>query len=265
LKKSGFQSIQFTFEGDESMHNLRRGLRPVNQGSYTDLMSKILLASQQLEVRIRVNVDWQNASNMPVLMGDLYKLVQNHVIDPEDIDVSTVKDYFSDEEGHSSEQLVGKNKNSLDLLRLVLLHKMASGLGINENDLFPYYPCRFNLFDGYAIDAHGDIYVCGTLFGNSSYAHGNIATSSQSLYSWNRKSGLPEMCLEKNCKYLPSCLGGCPMKSDFHFMDFNQIVCVENDVMGHLRMVMPLLALAYLSKSQRKSYLVEKEIELCMQ
>ncbi|MCK4393288.1 SPASM domain-containing protein [Candidatus Bipolaricaulota bacterium] len=200
--------FQITLAGAKDIHNKKR---PYKRGgdTYEDIiMTLTLLRKHQVPFGIRVDVDRENYTSIAKMLDDLRENVGEEMY---------IK-FFPIIPGAEASSL-SWTSSCLALTELGELSTLwriarAKGFKVMLTPLKKYVYCDYLTNRGYIVDPLGDVYKCGGAVGvkerriGTLDSQGKIREATHWYYDWMTRSPLTvNKC--RNCKFLPTCGGGC--------------------------------------------------------
>ena len=211
LNKYNVSSIQITLDGNEATHDKRRFLIG-GKPTYKKIIENLVACKDILpKIALRINVDNNNKELIKELVDDLRK---NQLLDV----VHPYLGHVRNDDNCYNDNLCLKN-NDYAKLEYNFQNNILNQ-GINNNPL-QFLPRRITSYCGadsissHIVDSKGDLYRCWNDIGNKQKIVGNINNS-----ELNINEALTDYILFdatenvecRNCKFLPLCMGGCPIK-----------------------------------------------------
>jgi len=210
LGKNGLNSAQITFEGDKKQHDKVRRVK--SGGSYEQLLENISIASDHLEIRIRIHVAPYNLDTIPNLLQDihnkgLHKKIGYIYFAPLFNYKQKIKEkaFIPD-----SRLFLSSEEYAKHLLPLI---KNAKELGFKLPDPLntDYSVCTALREYTAVVNPNGTLVKCYMDAGDQEEIYGTLnagITNHQNLSKWRKMFfAHDEEC--RNCKFSPVCLGGC--------------------------------------------------------
>lgn len=222
----GFKDVRFTIDGDRQSHNARRPLRTGAPTFDTIIENMESIIDLDIDVSVTGNYDKDNIENMVALLdylkerGLLYKLKSvgfspilprlGTRMNPARVELTHCLHNY-DEETFKMNSYLRKEmiKRALDV---------PKGLG--------YLVCPLvSKHNGVVIDPNGLIYKCPTMVGYPEFAVGSV-TNSEYNETYNEFIDIKawERC-DKDCPYVPVCVGGCRFMAYVRDGHFKNIWC----------------------------------------
>lgn len=218
LKDSRIKSFQITLDGPPEVHNRRRMLKGDNGPTFDQVLEGIkLLAANEMEVSLRINVDRSN-------MDETLQLLD--ILEANDLkDISIHLGHVSaDTAGCKSIESSCATMEEFTVLNQTF-HETLRQRGFKTGQE-PYYPriahaCGANRMNAFVLDPDGDLYKCWSEIGDKPARIGNIVD----FRLRGKNERMREIrwltwepfeyagCLA--CKVLPVCMGGCGYRAMF--------------------------------------------------
>ncbi|MGL5713530.1 MAG: radical SAM protein [Paraclostridium sp.] len=215
FKKCNITAMQITIDGPAHIHDTRRILVD-GKPTYKKIIDNIVECKDLLpRVALRINVDKNNVKYLDDLLKEFN---ENNILDsvnPYLGHVRNTNDCYSDNTCLSIFEY-----SEVDYQFDSMLHNY----GVPQN-ILKYLPKRVTAYCGadyinsHTVDPNGDLYRCWSDIGNLAKRVGNI---NKRDFVINKNitdfmlfdATTTEKC--RNCKVLPLCMGGCPIKEDKH-------------------------------------------------
>ncbi len=226
--------IQVTVDGPPEIHNRRR---PLPGADSFELISNGIDRALQYGklINLRVNVDFENLSSLPVLAEILreHGWLDNGLLNAH---LAPTKNHKETEIHENQENILQKVldlKNENELMRIYNLDGFSGYKyieGFKETGLLPlhrFFHCEAQT-NFWAFDLRGDIYACWDAAGIPELSVGKfsprVAIDKDKLSMWRNHSSLnSEKC--KKCKIAPNCGGGCLFMAIEKDNDFSSNYC----------------------------------------
>lgn len=200
------RKIQVTIDGTKKVHDKRRMLK--NGGStYDTIMKNIKKFKDDIDIRIRINVDKTNGNNVNDLILEFQQSEFNNVFSS----VGHIKSY---NECYDNEMCFDIKEFSECLSKF-----NNESINLNYQNFYTLpmscsYYCDADFINGFVIDNRGYIYKCWSDIGNIALSVDNLVGDKSKnitryLQYMTYDSTEDKECRE--CKYLPLCMGGCPL------------------------------------------------------
>lgn len=211
--KYHINGIQITIDGPAEIHNSRRISRS-GDGTFDLIIDNInkLLATEQIEVVIRINVDKTNNSEVEKLISIMKeRLINNHV----KITFGQVTAYT--EACKSIESSCYDNGEFA--VNLLEYYDIIEKYEFDEYNPFPYPEAKCNyccaeLLNSFVVDHEGYLYKCWNEVGDTKCSIGNIIDENFDLLGFKNGNWVNYNPINNNkcsvCELLPVCMGGCP-------------------------------------------------------
>ncbi|WP_223070148.1 radical SAM/SPASM domain-containing protein [Paenibacillus caui] len=208
LKKYKIERVQVTLDGPDYIHDVRRPLIG-GQPSFEKIINNIVEVSDLFRIAIRINTDATNQTAVDEVLG---VIKEKNLKDKVSIYLANVHDANGCYNTNTCLTTENFTKLSYEF------DKRAHEQGYNTN--FHRLPipigsyCTADTYNSYVIDPEGYIYSCWHDVGNPEKSYSNLinkqfqGNSKLNLDYLNYEPYNDEYC--KNCKLLPSCMGGCP-------------------------------------------------------
>ncbi len=205
LKEWRLSSLQVTVDGPKEIHDSRKPLLN-GGGTYDVIMENLKQVKGILPISLRINVDLDNISAADEVMKSLKESDILDGVSPYLGLVIPYNDNYQEEKCFSDEMY---SKYNLQFLLK------------NDIPLMKTYPrprgnyCVADFCNGWVIDEVGNMYKCWNDIGIPEKSVGNINLGDNYLQRTDllqEYSSFDPMTYEecKDCKMLPTCLGGCP-------------------------------------------------------
>jgi uncharacterized protein len=208
LKNLGVSDIQITLDGPKKIHDSRRILKS-KRSTFKTIMDNVKNSINNVNIRIRVNLDKQNANYLDDLLSELKEIgIQENIfiylanveIDPN----SLIKEKISLSKKDFFEVNMKFIKNSTDdKFRSITAPSLASNA------------CGADQKYSYMIGPSGELYQCWEDFGKTNMIIGNIKENirynqkySESYFNFDPTTH--DKC--SKCSVMPMCMGGCPKR-----------------------------------------------------
>ncbi len=207
------KGIQITVDGPPEIHNNRR-VSKNGVGTFDLLIDNInsLLATDKIEVVLRINVDKSNNSDIESLI----KLLNIRLINKK------IRITFGQVTAYTEAcRTIEHNcyDNGEFAAKLLHYYDVLAKYGFEEYNDFPYPEVKVNyccaeLMNSFVIDPEGYLYKCWNEVGNISASVGNIGNGIYDVTDyrngiWLRRNPFDDEKCSK-CSLLPICMGGCP-------------------------------------------------------
>lgn len=240
LARSGLTELQFTIEGPGELHDYRRGAKRGTE-TYEGLMRLIEAVSDLISIRVRCNFDKHNIEQLPRLLAELVeRLVSPGHVAKENIYLSQLRNLLNSERRYFAAVALSADEGAV-VTPLIIAMKAISPLGLSLGDFEMEVPCRYAFSPGLTVDPLGYVYDCGHLLGMPEYARGHINEFPNEPKAWKDFSFVNQ-CVDKNCRYLPACLGGCPQRAWLSKGTFEEPLCELDDLQSYNRSVAEIWA-----------------------
>ncbi len=223
LKKYKVETIAVTIDGTQTVHNERR--KSIDGGDSFSTIIKNLHAVSDIDISLGIKVDTSNSSDIKPLLKfladeDLQRKIR--------LCFGPVhKSFADDQKGSQCKSCYNPAEFSL-LLSEYWEYAIELGFKMHKPVQPQKIACCALRKNSYVIDAGGKLYKCWETVGKPEHVVGNLdqeIINNQISNKWLSVSPFDEYkCL--NCKFLPSCLGGCYLK-DFKGLDYDQRCCFE--------------------------------------
>lgn len=202
LIDAGIRQIQVTLDGPPEFHNLRRLTNDGNE-TFDRIMKNILAVRDHIDVRLRVNIDRNNASSLPEFLDLLEDcgLIENFYPAP-------VVCYEAPQIGIETPFLNGREMGEVLFPCLDRLSPNDASVLLTPIPL----PCTALREATYVFGPNGYVYRCWHELGHPELAIDHVkeggGNPARRLFWLNYDPLADPDCLE--CGVLPICLGGCP-------------------------------------------------------
>jgi uncharacterized protein len=202
LKDLGIRQAQITLDGPERIHDRRRFMRD-GSGTFDRTLDGILSIRDIMDVRVRVNVDRENASALPELMV----MLERHGL-AGNVYPAPVVGYAAP--CHPSDSAMLSGPDYADALSGVMDYMSVEEI---EGCLTPAaLPCTAPSESTYVFGPRGHIYRCWHDLDYDERAIDHVVSGegspSRRLFWLTYDPLLDPLCAE--CNVLPLCMGGCP-------------------------------------------------------
>ena len=213
LIKYHVRGIQITIDGPPHIHNSRR-VNKAGSGTFDLLIDNInkLLAANEIEVVLRINVDKTNDADVESLIEIL----------SDRLDSKNVKITFGQVTAYTDTcKTIEHNcyNNGEFAVKLLYYYNLLEKYGFDEYNEFPYPEVKLNyccaeVMNSFVVDHEGYLYKCWNEVGNTQKALGNIVNGIYDVTGyqngkWINRNPIDNVkCSE--CTLLPVCMGGCP-------------------------------------------------------
>ena len=111
-----------------------------------------------------------------------------------------------------------------EVRQMLELREILQGEGYETDEDFSLGPCEYHHKNSFTIDVDGEIYPCGGFPGIREHALGNVASLDEEAAKKGEE--IPSQCLE--CRYFPSCGGGCRFLSYLRSGNPGEITCEKS-------------------------------------
>lgn len=214
FKRYQIESVQLTLDGPRDTHNVRRAEKK-GKNTYDIIFDNInKLCTSDIRTTVRINIDLENIDKVSSLLRELLVGITKQKM---------MKIVFGQVTSltNACKSIEGKciNNSEFSKYQLQMFEKALSyGFSINQLEIYPRPKlnyCGAGLVNSCVIAPNGDIYKCWEEIGISSKASGNVTNArsiTKRFINWIQISPLHiNSC--RVCKFLPICMGGCPLKS----------------------------------------------------
>jgi len=209
LLAAGITKAMITIDGPPELHDRRRPLKS-GEGTFCAILKNVIAAADVLDgVKIRTNVDSENAFHLLPLIDILKSAGLNRE------NVSLVFALTSINDGCVSELCRASDNVFLDETIRASKYALEQGFRVLRPDKESTIRCWATTRGTFAITPSGDVHKCASFAGRTDSRDGFLDTQSEEVrleYSavewlaWNPFEA--EEC--RDCSFLPICLGGCP-------------------------------------------------------
>lgn len=220
--RTNLREVQITVDGPQAVHDLRRP-KAGGQGTFTEIVNSIDRAlTQNLRIRMRVNVDRQNVGHL-VELADYISLKgwNNHenfvaLLAPVEDHTGSEPEYRLAEHHLSLAWLKLKSRHpQLDVFQSHLfrnLDHIIATLGGERRSGPRFHYCESNYLGGYTFGTDGGIYLCAEAIGDQRTTVGSyfpkFALNDARIDEWNGRSIMSiDKC--RKCSVSTLCGGGC--------------------------------------------------------
>jgi len=209
LYRAGITSAMVTLDGPPEMHNARRPLRG-QRPTFGTIVQNLRWAVECFDrVRIRTNVDQENARHLHELL-DL--LAQQGLNRPK---VSVVYAMTSLDSHLVADLCVASDQVFTSAVLAAAQHAYELGFSVPIQDKETTVNCWAITKNTYTVTPTGDVYKCGSFAGDTALRDGFLDTNEEDIkLTYNAVEWLAWDPFEdsgcRECRMLPICLGGCP-------------------------------------------------------
>ena len=224
------RKFQITLDGDAATHNTKRIYRN-GKGTFNQILEGVkILIDHDFIVSLRVNIDETVEKNIDKLLDILEEQNLKNKVNP----------YFGKlrEFEHSSHQwecyirdIEGYSNTEQRLYEKVV----KRGFRLAGYPFPKYAPCASVVkYSNISVDPEGFIYKCWHDIGVKAEAVGHVRSGfSEDIQKWLEYSPFHfEDC--KRCKFLPVCMGGCPL---FALNGKKECISIRYTIENYLKMV----------------------------
>lgn len=204
LKQYGLDTVQITLDGPPHIHNQRR-VGKNGKGTFWKIFENLSpLIGTVKEIVIRINFDFQNLKQIPLLL-DL--LAENNWQRKITLSLNATERIFP---GEFCGQCFPSGSTEL-INGYVGLWKEAKRRNFSIPEVVDRGPCMSSERDQVVIGPKGKIYKCIEMMGNKNLSVGDVKQRSyKKNYSKYMEANYLNWCLEKtDCPLVPICAGGC--------------------------------------------------------
>lgn len=209
------KDVQITMDGPAEIHNLRR---PFKDGTPTyDIIMKnildILNNEPSVKVRLRINIDRDNAKYVPAFLRILCSSVKNW----DSLAITFGQVFFSTSSICKSRVDALFTASSFARYYLKILEEMKR-LNLSLPGLYPVFnSCVWKKSTNWVIGPHGELYTCWDDIGNEDKTVGDVEAGvdlkREQTWKWTFSNWrATARCL--SCPIVPVCLGGCPRRRE---------------------------------------------------
>lgn len=212
LNMHGLYEIQITIDGVGEVHDKRRPLRN-GKGTFDIIMNNVKnLNKFNGRILFRVSFDENNINDVETTLLYLSKLKLNNEHEIYIAPIHQTKEQVCNKCSYCSRNVNDDSKKMISLYKRLFTYMKSIGLKIPK-----YYtngPCMFVSKDTVLINQLGDLYKCVEMIDIKDLSVGNVMESNYNglYYNFTAKP-LFKKCIEKDCKYVCLCGGGCAMQS----------------------------------------------------
>lgn len=224
LKEHNLEEIQITIDGVGKIHDERRPLKS-GKGTFDKILENIINAPKfNGRFLFRVSFDKNNLKNVKELLKYLSKL---NIVNEYDVYLAPIHNTTSQECQHCSFCNLNIYNEDDEIIKN---YKELYGYMKNLNMEIPKYytngPCMSISNDSVLIDNEGNLFKCVEMIGIEDLKIGNVKDLEYNNNYFNFV-GIPlyEECINRDCKYVALCGGGCIMKSYLKDRTLNNIDC----------------------------------------
>jgi uncharacterized protein len=224
LCKYELDEIQITLDGVGDVHNRRRPLK--NGGPTFENIINNIKKIEKFKGRflIRISFDNNNIQEVEELLEYLSNLKINNIIDIYFAPIHQIS-----EQQYNPCSFCSKNiyNDQIELLAIYKkLYSKAKNYGFSIPEYYSNGPCMTVANDSALVSPDGTLYKCVEMIGISELNIGNVYNKSYNgkYYEFVSDSAYYK-CIEKNCKYLLLCGGGCVMQTYLKGKKLNDINC----------------------------------------
>lgn len=217
-------AFQITLDGPKHIHDKRRFYKN-GKGSYDDIMKGLnTLKGLKAPFQIRVNVDKENLPYVDELLDELKERFGQGIRLRYFLTLQCLESCFT----HNPICLIGKETSVLPKLWESALTR---GFDLRVKPLLNYMNCTQLTSHSYVIDPLGDVYRCWALFGPP-HRIGTINEMGKLEIDYPYYELMSHDPLEidecRECKFLPTCGGGCPSMSFDQYGTYHKAYCQED-------------------------------------
>ncbi|MBD3227513.1 MAG: radical SAM protein [Candidatus Lokiarchaeota archaeon] len=227
LKKYKVMHTQLTIDGPRPIHNKKRPYKN-GKGTYNDIISSLkLLISNQINTKLRINIDLDNYNKIEPLLDDLI----SEGLSGLRLTFSVISPMTNACKAYSS-YLVDEAKIAKIIPKLWSL-AIEKGFNLDLRPINSPTYCGSMTDSSYIIDPNLDIYRCFGSVGDRNHVIGRISNGKfeKNYNYYNYMSRCPfDFDFEKykkceTCDLLPSCGGGCALASWVKYGTYNKPAC----------------------------------------
>ena len=201
--------VQVTVDGTREQHDSRR-IQHDGRGTYAQIIDNLRKMNEHgLRdcLTIRINVDRENIDGVRETLKELRKYTDSIYF--------SYTELFSGKNDHYKKSCIKRECHTM--ITTKILNESLRSYGMAVPKLFGKRgPCTLNECNKFFIDCYMDVYNCELLIKHRDLrigvlnSHGAIRYDSQYYSFLNHTPLLFKKCRE--CKMLPNCAGGCPVK-----------------------------------------------------
>lgn len=215
LKKCHVTNMQITLDGNEETHNKRRPLKN-GQATFDRIIKNLaeMKKEDNIIVDLRINADKSNVNEAKNLIKFITDNNLSKFIFPYLARVVNDNNVYNDDCLLSAEEYFNYIVDFKEFM-------LANGYSKNQIRIYDYPTrksniCSCDMTASYVINADGSIYKCWEKVGMSEASLGNINDFDKLIMTPSYLSNMvfdPTLDNEcGKCKYMPLCMGGCPIK-----------------------------------------------------
>lgn len=232
LAELGINEVQITVDGTRTVNDARRKIRH-NDGSptpsvYDKVIANLPAYARHFEVTVKINFDKTTLHTIEAVLDDISN-VRNSVkgkvlVKPEPIATwrptnSSIDSTLFERGSIEMAKAFCKVVDAID----------ARSIDLDMSAIFPT-PCMVMSEDSFLIEPDGSLRSCISAFGMNEF-------DASSVYSFNEQANSREkyritneslhnnLCVERNCPYLPVCDGGCRYESVLSGLSLDSMFC----------------------------------------
>lgn len=224
LDKNGLKEIQITLDGVGNIHDERRPLK--NGGKTFNKIIENIKNAKKFNGRFlfRVSFDENNIDNVKELLTYIskFKIDNEYVVYLAPIHQTTEQkndhcSFCSSNVYEDSQIMIDKYKE---------LYSFMSSLGMKVPKYYTNGPCMIVSNDTVLVDPYGNLYKCVEMISIKNLCVGNVCDLdyNQKYYQFVGNPGFRK-CIEKGCKYVALCGGGCLMQSYLSNKNIDNMNC----------------------------------------
>lgn len=213
MLKFKIKGVQITLDGPPEIHDKRR-INKKGESTFETIIENInaLLATGEIEIAIRINIDKSNEENLDALL----KILKEKLIS-KNVKISFGQVSALTEACKSVESTCFNNKEFAS--NISSYYELLKRHGFDVYNEFPYPQVKLNyccseVLQSLVVDHEGNLYKCWNQIGDVETAIGNLLDDDFDLtnYKHGMWLGRNPFCNEecRKCKLLPICMGGCP-------------------------------------------------------
>lgn len=232
----GLRSIQISFDGFKDDHDFRRPLKDCS-GTFDKIMANIInLQNMNVEIILRIGFDKYNLDSIPDLIIYLKKVLDLNKIEIYFAPIYQTTAQIANKDSFCSNYVLNTNRSLIDAYKF--LYKTSYDLGIKVPSYIKIGPCMVLADDAIIFDTDGNIFKCVDMIGISELIIGNADMDNylSKYYDFIMGETLNN-CINRGCKFVPLCGGGCAMVGYTKEKKINEIDCkveVFNEVNKYL-------------------------------
>lgn len=224
LISHGLEEIQITLDGVGEVHDRRRPLRGGGDTFRTIIENVKALKKFDGRFLFRVSFDKSNISNVKKLL----KYIKQLPID-NNYQVYLAPIHQTTSQSDSACSFCSKNTTEdIDILICLYmdLYRYMKNIGLSIPKYITNGPCMTVSKDSVLVDPRGKLFKCVEMIGIDNIAVGSVYDTNydSNLFKFIAHPNFKK-CVERDCKYVCLCGGGCLMKSYLKDASLNNLDC----------------------------------------